>query len=423
MLLKTAFYRLLAKSLSSTILKGDRFTELSHSGKLLEPHLKGRAVHLGKETRYLILNGTIHHEQDIQGELERLRTQVAPTTRLIVIYYNSMWRPLLALATWLGLRGKWDQGNWLEHGDVNNFLRVSGWRRTRLDHRLLCPVPIPLVAWFLNRWIAPLPFFNLFTLAQVVIARPDISRHHGAEPPSVSVIIPARNEAGNITEVPRRLPKMGPDDEVIFIEGNSTDNTWEVIQEVARKMCEQGRNARYAQQDGVGKGDAVRKGFAMASKDIVLILDADLTVMPEDLPRFYRVILENRGEYINGSRLVYKMEGGAMRFLNMIGNKSFALAFSFLLGQRYKDTLCGTKVLWREDYEHLASHRDYFGNFDPFGDFDIIFGAARMGLETLEVPIRYRERVYGTTNIQRWRHGWMLLKMLIVASRKLRFIG
>jgi len=228
----------------------------------------------------------------------------------------------------------------------------------------------------------------------------------------VSVIVPARNEAGNIDDLIRRLPPMGSADELIFIEGHSTDGTWQAIRNAVAKQGA-GRRMLADRQDGKGKGDAVRKGFGMASNDILMILDADLTVPPEILPQFYRAIAEGKGEFINGCRLVYPMDEKAMRFFNMLGNKFFALAFSFVLGQRFKDTLCGTKVLSRIDYLKLARHRGFFGEFDPFGDFDLIFGAARLGLRTVEIPVRYRERTYGTTNIQRWRHGLILLFLFL----------
>ena len=214
---------------------------------------------------------------------------------------------------------------------------------------------------------------------------------------------------------------MGPNDELIFIEGHSQDNTWEMIQQMAEKYKNTVR-IRIAQQSGKGKGDAVRKGFDMATAEILMILDADMTVAPEELPKFYQAIIRDKGEFINGSRLVYPMEGEAMRFLNMVANKFFALAFSFVIGQRFKDTLCGTKVISRENYRRLAAHRSYFGDFDPFGDFDLIFGSARMGLKIVEVPIAYKNRTYGTTNISRWSHGLLLLKMLGFAALRLRFL-
>jgi glycosyltransferase involved in cell wall biosynthesis len=179
---------------------------------------------------------------------------------------------------------------------------------------------------------------------------------------------------------------------------------------------------RTFQQRGKGKGDAVRLAFSEARGDVLMILDADLSVPPEVLPKFYRAIVDGTGEFINGSRLVYPMEKRAMRFFNILGNKFFAAAFSFLLRQPLKDTLCGTKVLRRAHYEAIARDRAYFGDFDPFGDFDLIFGAARQGLRIVELPVRYRERVYGDTNIQRWSHGWLLLRMTLFAARRIRFI-
>jgi len=234
------------------------------------------------------------------------------------------------------------------------------------------------------------------------------------------VVVPARNEAGNIAAILERTPEMGAGTEIIFVEGHSRDGTYEAIErEIAASP---GRRCQLHRQTGRGKGDAVRLGYARASGEVLMILDADLTVPPEDLPRFYRALLEGKGEFINGVRLVYPMEREAMRFANLVGNKFFSLAFSWLLGQPIKDTLCGTKVLWKRDYEAIAANRAYFGDFDPFGDFDLLFGAARLNLKIAELPIRYRERTYGTTNIQRWRHGLMLLRMVAFAALRLKFV-
>ena len=170
-----------------------------------------------------------------------------------------------------------------------------------------------------------------------------------------------------------------------------------------------------------GKGDAVRRGFDQASGDVLFILDADLTVDPEDLPKFLTALLEGKGELVIGSRLVYPMERQAMRFANLLGNKAFSRVFSWILEQRITDTLCGTKVLRRSDYLKIQANRAFFGDFDPFGDFDLIFGAAKLNLKIVEVPVRYRDRVYGTTKISRWRHGLLLCRMSWLGLRRLRF--
>jgi len=232
-------------------------------------------------------------------------------------------------------------------------------------------------------------------------------------------VVPARNEAGNIEPLVRRLPSLGAHTELIVVEGHSTDRTWEEILRV--KDAHPGRDIKALKQPGRGKADAVRAGFAAAAGDLLMILDADLTVAPEELTKFYAAIVENKGEFINGCRLVYPVGKQAMQFLNMVANKLFGWLFTWLLGQRYRDTLCGTKVLWKADYDRIVASRGFFGEFDPFGDFDLIFGAARLGLKSIEVPIRYRERTYGATNIRRFLHGLLLLRMSLLAARRLKF--
>lgn len=367
---------------------------------------------------YILVSGGVHYERDIQGLLSRLHGISHAHTRLIVTYYSNLWRPVMLLAAALGLRSKMREVNWLSHDDIDNLLALENFEVVRRDSKILMPLYIPLISNFMNRYVAPLPVFKWFTLVNIVVARPFFLP---AERPSVTIVVPARNESGNIESIVDRIPAMGPQDEIIFVEGNSTDDTWKTIQDVhGRRGAE--RNIVITQQEGKGKGDAVRKGFSLARNEILMILDADMTVPPEDLPKFYGAIVSNKGEFINGSRLVYPMEENAMRFFNIIGNKFFARAFSFVLGQRFNDTLCGTKVLTRTNYQKLVDNRSYFGNFDPFGDFDLIFGAARMCLKTVEVPISYRERVYGETNISRWRHGVILLAMLVFAARRIKFI-
>ena len=333
------------------------------------------SVRPGAQTQlgcYWLLNGTIHYEKDVQVFLSTLAGFVRPDERLILVYFSSLWRPLLRLANALGLRVRTPKQNWISHSDVENFLLLAGFEPIRRDARLLCPLPIPGMAWVLNTLLAPLPFFRSFAMVNLLLARPKPPLHAANPSPSVSIVVPARNESGNIREILQRCPKMGPDDELIFVEGNSTDDTWEAIER--EKGAYRGPlRVVLAKQDGKGKGDAVRKGFLAARNEILMILDADLTVPPEDLPKFYNAIRQGMGEFISGSRLVYPMDERAMPFFNLLGNKFFAVAFTYVLGQKIKDTLCGTKVIRRTDYLRLKAHRSYFGDFDPFGDFDLLF--------------------------------------------------
>lgn len=371
---------------------------------------------------YVLLNGNIHYESDVQESLATLRLALSPSTRVIILFYSTLWKPWMRLATLLGARRRMPEENWIAPEDVRNLLLLANYELVRQESKFLVPIYIPVISYLANRFLAPLPGFRLFNLLNIAVARPvGFPAPDHSKAPSVSVIVPARNEAGNIEAAILRTPPMGPDDELIFIEGNSTDNTWDTICELQKKY-QATRNIRIDRQEGKGKGDAVRKGFSLATKEILMILDADLTVPPEELPRFYDALVGQKGEFINGSRLVYPMEKQAMRFLNLVGNKFFAVMFSFVLGQRFKDTLCGTKVLTRENYLKLAAHRKYFGEFDPFGDFDLIFGATRMALRIVEVPIHYRERTYGSTNIERWKHGLILLRMLRFAAARIKFL-
>ena len=375
----------------------------------------GELAELDGKFDVIIISDTLNLAADVQLLLERLQHLAHPGTRLVINFQNSLWRPLLTLARWLGLKAPQPENSWLASSDVLNLLRLAGWDPVCRQSRLLLPIPIPLLAPLLNRVVAPLA--GWFCLTIFIVARPVRS---AALPRTVSVVIPARNEAGNIAGAIARTAELGAGTELIFVEGHSRDDTWAKIQQAAKEHPD--RKIKIMQQTGRGKGDAVRLGFAAATGDILMILDADLTMPPEELPKFYDVIASGRAEFANGVRLVYPMDEEAMQFLNLCANKTFGLIFTWLLGQPVKDTLCGTKVLSRAHYERIAANRAYFGDFDPFGDFDLLFGAAKLNLKIADVPIRYRERTYGTTNIQRWSHGWLLLRMVLFAARKLKFV-
>jgi SAM-dependent methyltransferase len=367
----------------------------------------------------IIASDLLNDLWDVQYLFERLRKYCHADTRILVNCYSRLWEGPRRVAEWLGLAKHQLPQNWLTVSDIGTLLTLSGFEVVRTSPEIMCPINVPLLAGFCNRFLVKLFPFKHLGLTNYLVIRPN-SQAAARQDTVVTVVVAARNEAGNIPAILDRVPQLGKGTDLVFVEGNSSDNTYEAIErEIAKRP---GCGARLFKQTGKGKGDAVRLGFQMARGDVLMILDADLTVPPEDLERFYRAWREGTGDFINGVRLVYPMEEKAMRFFNLLGNKFFSAAFSWLLGQSIKDTLCGTKVLGRASYEIIAANRAYFGEIDPFGDFDLIFGAARYNLKIVDLPVRYRERKYGETNIQRWSHGLLLLKMVLLASRCIRFV-
>lgn len=376
----------------------------------------GEKLSVDRTFDVIVISDTLNLAADVQQLLVKLHAVCHERTRLVVNFHNHVWRPMLRVAAACGLHNPPPVNNWLSRTDVVNLLQLADWEVIRTSTSILCPIPLLGLDRLLNRFAAPL--VPPLCLAVFLVAR--LRRLSAPSSHSVSVVIPARNEAGNIRAALARTPPMGTWTELIFVEGHSRDDTWEQIQQLARDHP--GQRIKIMQQTGRGKGDAVRAGFAAASGDILMILDADLTMPPEELPKFYEAVATGRAEFANGCRLVYPMEKRAMQFLNMCANKTFGILFTWMLGQPLKDTLCGTKVLRREDYLKIVANRSYFGEFDPFGDFDLLFGASKLNLKIADIPIRYRERTYGTTNIQRWKHGWLLLRMVLFAARKIKFI-
>ena len=368
----------------------------------------------------ILLVNVVTHLRDVQATLEALHAVSHPRTRVLIYSYSRLWQPLLRLAEFLGMKYRQPPEAWLPPEEIKAMLALADFEIVRDDAHLVCPVRIPLLSDLLNRYVGRLPVFEWFSLMFGIIARPAPQRVQPPAEPSVSVVIPCRNEAGHIAPLVAGLPRLAPGSEFLFVEGNSKDDTAAVIERAVAEHPE--LPLRFFKQPGKGKGDAVRHGFAQARGDVLLILDSDMGVAPSDVPKFVAALARGKCEMVNGSRLVYPMQGRAMRFLNLLANKFFALLFSWLLGQQVRDTLCGTKALWREDYERIAANRSYFGDFDPFGDFDLLFGAARLNLRIVDLAVRYHERTYGETNISRFSHGWLLLQMSGFAARKLRLL-
>lgn len=373
---------------------------------------------LGERFDFIICSDLSNDLWDVQKVLESVARHAHPSTRLIINTYSRIWELPRRFAEATGAARRLLPQNWLTGADIANLLYLADFEVIRSSQELAWPVRTPLVDTLVNKYLVRLWPFSWFAMSNFLVVRPQPKALR--KDTTVSVIVPARNEEGNVSQIFDRVPEMGAGTELIFVEGNSKDDTYGAIErEIAKRP---GARVKLFKQAGKGKGDAVRLGFREATGELLMILDADLTVPPEDLPRFYETWRSGKADFVNGVRLVYPMEDKAMRFFNFLGNKFFSLAFSWLLSQNIKDTLCGTKVLSKRDYEMIAANRAYFGEIDPFGDFDLIFGAAKCNFKLVDLPVRYRERIYGETNIHRWSHGWLLLRMVALAMRRIKFI-
>jgi hypothetical protein len=365
---------------------------------------------------YVILSDLVPFAFDLEALFHNIRSMAHDRTRVVVHSYSQLWRPLIRLAEMLRLKPRKPISNWVAPGDVRNLLALADFEAVSVSRQILWPKKIPVLSTLVNGVVARIWGLRQLCLTWWVVAKP--AHAPAARDLSVSIVVPCRNEAGMIAEIVDRTPELGTESELIFVEGGSTDDT---AAEVERQIAAHpDRRIVLHRQTGKGKGDAVRLGFAHARNELLMILDADLTVAPEDLPKFYRAVVDGHADFANGSRLVYDMQPGAMQLLNVFGNKFFSAVFSSLLEQPIKDTLCGTKVLRRSDYEAIARARIYFGDFDPFGDFDLLLGAARQRLRIVDVPVRYAARTYGQTNISRFRHGSLLLQMAAFGFYKLK---
>jgi SAM-dependent methyltransferase len=365
---------------------------------------------------YIVVVDTLGALDDCQAMFENLHALCTRETRLVIGHFSHLWYPALKSAEALGLKMPQPPQNVLSPGDVRALAALADFDTVKSEPRLLSPMRLFGVGRVVNRFLAPLPVVRGLCLRHYTVCRS--WRRPASDVKSATVVVPARNERGNIEAAVKRIPRFVDDLEIIFIEGHSQDGTWQEIERVVAAYPHY--DIKAMRQPGKGKGDAVFTAFDAARADVLMILDADLTMPPEQLPKFWQAIQSGKGEFVNGSRLVYPMEDQAMRFLNLVANKTFSLLFTWLLSQRFTDTLCGTKAMLRSDYARLKAGRSYFGDFDPFGDFDLIFGASKLGLKAVEIPIRYASRTYGETQISRFRHGFMLLRMVLFAFMRIK---
>lgn len=361
------------------------------------------------ETFDYILFNDIGDTVDVLQAFRNLKPLCQRHTRVLVTTYNHLWEPLVTFAEWTGMKVPRAEQNWLSMADIRNLLKLTGFEALETHRIVLLPKYLPLLSGFLNRFCARLPFLSKLCMTQVIVAR-KVPPPVAVEDLTVSVVIPCKNEKGNVEEAVRRIPSLAGRTEIIFCDDQSTDGTAEEVRRM--QLCYPDKDIRLEHGPGVCKSRNVWTGFDAAKGDVLLILDADLTTIPEELPYFIEVIVSGQAEFVNGSRLVYPVPKGAMNGANMVGNKFFSVAFTYLLGQRVKDTLCGTKVLWRSDWERVRPMLGSWGTEDRWGDYELLFGAAKLNLKILDLPVHYQERIYGSTKMTKvFRNGLVMLRM------------
>ena len=404
---------------------------IDSSAKMVEiarkkhPHLKFEVqdiedVKLNNTFDYILLMGALSDGVDVQKTLLNLKRVVNPRSRIVVTIYNRLWQPLLNLAALLRLKIPQPTQNWLSVDDAENLLRLTGYETIKQFNVILLPKKVPVISFLLNNIIAKLPLFKHLCFNHVLVAKKIMNRENYSDY-SVSVIVPCKNELGNVRDAAARIPTMGKHTEIIFCDDRSEDGTVDEILKTIKSFPD--KDIKLVHGPGVCKAKNVWAGFDSAKGDILMILDADLTVIPEELPYFFQTIVEGAGDFINGSRLIYPTQENAMKFFNVLGNKFFSLLFSYIMGQRIKDTLCGTKVLWREDYARIKKYIGTWGTVDLWGDYDLLFGATKTNLKIVDLPVHYFERVYGQTKMKKViLNGLRMLNISLAALFKLKFI-
>ena len=370
---------------------------------------------------YIILSGIAGSIENIQELLEKAQKWSTTDTRIFIDFYNPLWYPLIKIGEKTGLKMPEMTRNWLSVDDLENFLYISGYQVIKRKYLMFFPKYIPVITYILNKFIGNLPLIRRLSLNNIVIARPARALSN-PEDKRCSVVITCRDEEGNIEGLVTRMPRMGSNTEIIFVEGHSKDNTVAGIEEMIRKYPD--KDIKMLKQKGIGQGDAFRYGFDEALGDFVIWLEADLTTPPEEAIHFWNAYINNQGEYINGSRFIYKMERSAMPLFNFLGNRFFGILFTVLLKQRFTDTLCGFKAISKKNYIRIREQIDFFGDFDPFGDFELIFGTIKNNLKVAEIPVHYQPRQYGESKaygqsfFSFTKHGWLLIRMSFIAFKK-----
>ncbi len=357
---------------------------------------------------HVVMVNMLDHVHDIWELVESLQPHLGEHSLLLLTTTNPLWAPVMRLGGRLGWRVPDSPRNYLTSRDIASVLALQGIDVVESGFLLPAPKRVPVVADLLNLIVPDVPVLRYASSVQYLAARVRCVRR----PLSVSVVIPCHNEEGNIAECIARTPDFGRSTEVVVVDDGSRDETRAVVRSV---MQRDPRVRLVAYDTNHGKANAVRAGFDAATGDVLMILDADMTVAPEDLPKFLKPLQDGTADFVNGTRLVYPMAGQAMPLANFLGNKAFCFLTSWALRQRVSDTLCGTKALFRADYEKLP-----IVGKDRWGDFDLLFGAARSRLRILEIPVHYGDRKSGDSKMNVRRDGWLFLKACLAGWRSLR---
>lgn len=395
---------------SSSVVINEEVDERISKNKSVEfVHCKYHLYNPQQEYDYIILDTVIGKTENINLLLRNISSACSSHTRIIIHQENYLWRPLLNFAASFGLKKQEKTQNWLSIKDVETYLETAGFESTRVYKKNIFPLKAGFLGPILNHFFSTIPVLDFLKLDQFIVGRFNKPFTQLKSSSSLSICLTVKDEEHNIEPIVSSLPVLCENQEILFVEGNSTDNTAKEIERM--KMLFPHKNIRLIKQPGKGQGDAIHTGFKEAKGEIIILYEGDGTSEPYDIQYFYEAIEAGRFEFIEGSRFVYPLSHKCMPLANKIGNVVFAKWFSFFLNQRTTDVLSGIKAIRKKDYEKIYNTWGFLGIPDPFGDFELLFGSARYGLKIGEIPIRYKPRVFGESKTSVFKHGWYLLKM------------
>lgn len=370
-------------------------------------------LQLDRTFEYVVMSNLVGYSEDIWQVFRELAKVSNRRTQIIITNYNYLWQPFMAIAEKLKVKMPDKIQNWLPQEFIKQFLYLAGFEVVKSGKYLHSPLNLGILGKIINIVLSNIPILDRFALIEYIIARPVFFGAEKHKEIPISIIIPTHNEAGNIKHIVDNMPQIGSKMEMVFVDLPGEDATEDVIKQMIKENKGKILLKYVKQREKTGKIGALRQGILEANGEIIIIYDADATVPPEDLEKVYLALIERKADFINGTRLVYPTEKGAMRFANHLGNTFFAKLFTWSLGQHFTDTLCGTKGFWRQDFMDFEKSKTGYDNFDLFGDFYLLLSAYRKNLRIAEVPVRYKTRRYGDTKMNRLKNGFRFFVMYL----------